>query len=675
MTAAGRAFWTLVFSLFLAGITPPAIWAADWPPISPEDLSMTALKEQPGAPAVVLLREETEDDLNNAHSVYMRIKVLTEAGRKYADVEIPYSRRRFTIGDVSGRTVHPDGAIVPFEGKVFDKLLLKDRVGQKQQHYQVKSFTLPDVQVGSILDFRYSRRYDDHSLYAANWDVQDDLFQKSASFKFLPYQGEVVMAHDRIGQGIAWTSFLPDGSKPQLHELPRVSFANKHTVSEFVDLQMANVHPIVREPFMPPIEALRYRVNFYYMVGAKQEEFWKDEGKFWNKDVEHFLGRRDGLEQAVTQAVAPTDTPEQKVRKIYALVSAMENQSYNPHREEKELQTLGIKVDRGAEDVLRQRSGDHDQLNRLFAAMVRAAGIPAWMMWVPSREERVFEPSLLTTGQFDAELVIVELGGKDVFLDPGTKFCPYGLMDWRYSNNRGLRQRENGKTEFGESPIPSYAQAMIQRLARLQLTDEGKAEGTVKVGFYGMEAMERRQEGGKTDLEGRKKLLEDEIKSWLPGDSEVHLLGTPNWEDTEKHLVADFQIASPLAVSSGKRWIVPVHVFQVNDRARFPASERVNSVYFDYLWRHLDEVHLALPASLAMESLPPAEDVKQNYAVYSVDQKQEGDHAIVARRDLTMGGIVFPQEMYGEIKGFFDKVKAGDDQQAILKAGANAEPK
>jgi len=40
-----------------------------------------------------------------------------------------------------------------------------------------------------------------------------------------------------------------------------------------------------------------------------------------------------------------------------------------------------------------------------------------------------------------------------------------------------------------------------------------------------------------------------------------------------------------------------------------------------------------------------------------------------------MGGIVFPQEMYGEIKGFFDKVKAGDDQQAILKAGANAEPK
>jgi hypothetical protein len=426
---------------------------------------------------------------------------------------------------------------------------------------------------------------------------------------------------------------------------------------------------------MPPIEVLRYRVKFYYMVGANQDEFWKDEGKFWNKDVEHFLGRRDGIEQAVTQAVAPGDTAEQKVRKLYALVSAMENQTYNPPREEKELETLGIKAERGAEDVLKQRSGTHDQLNRLFAAMVRVAGIPASMMWVPSREERVFEPSLLTTAQFNAELVIVQLGGQDVFLDPGTKFCPYGLMDWRYSNNRGLRQRENGKTEFTESPIPDYSKAMIQRLARLQLTDQGKAEGTVKVGFYGLEAMELRQEGGKTDAEGRKKLLEDEIKSWLPGDSEVHLVGTPNWEGTEQHLVTDFQISSPLAVGSGKRWIVPVHIFQVNDRARFPASERANSIYFDYLWRHLDEVHLALPPTLAMESLPPNESVRQDYAVYSVDQKQEGDHGIVARRDLTFGGNAFPQKMYAEIKGFFDKVKAGDDQQAILKVGGNVEPK
>jgi len=77
--------------------THVAAKADDWPPIAPEDLSMKSLPEQPGAAAVVLLREEFTDDPHNHRSVYMRIKVLTEPGRKYADVEIPYSRRRFTI--------------------------------------------------------------------------------------------------------------------------------------------------------------------------------------------------------------------------------------------------------------------------------------------------------------------------------------------------------------------------------------------------------------------------------------------------------------------------------------------------------------------------------------------------------------------------------------------------
>lgn len=105
--------------------THVAAKADDWPPIAPEDLSMKSLPEQPGAAAVVLLRDELTDDPHNHRSVYMRIKVLTEPGRKYADVEIPYSRRHFTIYNVSGRTIHSDGTIIPFIGKPFDKVMVR----------------------------------------------------------------------------------------------------------------------------------------------------------------------------------------------------------------------------------------------------------------------------------------------------------------------------------------------------------------------------------------------------------------------------------------------------------------------------------------------------------------------------------------------------------------------
>src|SRR5215475_7488578 len=92
-----------LFSFFALLLMPvPAL--ADCPAIAPQELTMTDLAEQKGAPAVILLRQEVADDLNNFHSVYMRVKVLTEAGRHYADVEIPYSRRRFTVGGVGGCT-------------------------------------------------------------------------------------------------------------------------------------------------------------------------------------------------------------------------------------------------------------------------------------------------------------------------------------------------------------------------------------------------------------------------------------------------------------------------------------------------------------------------------------------------------------------------------------------
>src|SRR5882762_9225260 len=55
-----------------------------------EELEMTSLPGYPGAAAVVLFREQiTKDDLHVVFH-YDRIKVLTEEGKRYANVELRY---------------------------------------------------------------------------------------------------------------------------------------------------------------------------------------------------------------------------------------------------------------------------------------------------------------------------------------------------------------------------------------------------------------------------------------------------------------------------------------------------------------------------------------------------------------------------------------------------------
>src|SRR5262249_37352416 len=159
-----------------------------------------------------------------------------------------------------------------------------------------------------------------------------------------------------------------------------------------------------------------------------------------------------------------------------------------------------------------------------------------------------------------------------------------------------------------------------------------------------------RQDGGKTDSQGRTKLLEGELRELLPGNSEVSLINSPKWEDSELPLVAQFRIRCPFVVAAGKRLMISEHLFQVNQRPRFPATERTNPVYFHVPWQEADEVHLTLPPGMQVESLPPDDTVKLAYAFYQVRHKQETPDKIFSRRDFIMGQGIFAADEYKAIK-------------------------
>ena len=119
--------------------------------LSQEELKMTSMPEAPGAPAVYLYRQVDRDDNTSREYNYIRIKILTEEGRKYADIDIPFVKGSESIQNLKARTIRPDGSIVNFDGKFYEKEIVRAR-GLK---YLAKTFTLPDVQVGSVIEYRY----------------------------------------------------------------------------------------------------------------------------------------------------------------------------------------------------------------------------------------------------------------------------------------------------------------------------------------------------------------------------------------------------------------------------------------------------------------------------------------------------------------------------------------
>lgn len=682
---------------FLILLAIPA-FAVEWPPISDADRSMTNITEQPGAAAVILLREETDDNMNNELTVFERIKVLTEAGRAYATVDFP-SSRLFSIASLNGRTVHADGSITLFTGKPFEKTV----AGADGTQSTTKAFTLSDVQVGSIVDFRYSIRFIDFRVFPPEWDVQSDLFQRKAYFKFIPMQNRgyasVRLAHGQLARQIAWTPFLGNGAQPEIHRLPEQTHPTVHDVLLWVDLNMNNVPALVQEPFMPPVSLLRWRVYFYYQVTLKPEDYWKDEGKFWNKDLERFLAKNNGIVAALAKIVSPVEPPEQRVHEIYSFVSGLKHESENTNAPKQKAYALEYRApecimesgitglaasgvsgcvesqssnidekshNRGAGDVLEHGGGTHNDLNRLFVALVRAAGLPASLIWVPDRSEQAFIKEYLSTDQLDGEIAIIQLGGKDVFLDPGTKFCPYGMIDWRYSSEMGLRQNERG-AEIGETPALDYKQSLMTRKANLALGRDGVLSGVVSLYYKGIAAILLRQRGASVDGEGQKNVLAQQLTGLLRGQKDTHLVNSPDWNGTETPLVAQFQVRIALPRPADKQLSIAEHLFQAGEPPRFPLVQRTNAIDFRFPWQEADEIRITLPEGMKVQTLTADDSISLPNARYRVEHKVESTSIIYSRRDFIMAAGLMMPEKYPDVKDFFDRIQVDDDGVAVME--------
>jgi len=113
----------------------------------------------------------------------VRIKILT--GRaETGGYRIPFVKERESIHGIKARTIRPDGTIANFDGKSFDKTIVK----AKGFKYLAKTFTLPIVQVGSIVEYHYTSDLNEAYVFDSEWILSEDLFTKRAKFTLKPHR-------------------------------------------------------------------------------------------------------------------------------------------------------------------------------------------------------------------------------------------------------------------------------------------------------------------------------------------------------------------------------------------------------------------------------------------------------------------------------------------------------
>lgn len=648
----------------------------DWLPVTPQDLQYKEVPGNKGVLAVRLYYAQYINDNTASCFFYQRIKILNEKalnpderGKTYADVEIPI----LTIGDfveditdLKARTIKPDGSIVEFTGKPFEKVVFKGR-GDK---LAVKAFSMPQVGVGSIIEYKYRAILSIPYLTDLKipvrdaWEIQSELFTVKESLYYQPdlgmrYQSPTRPKFDSGGERISHVMLNMKDFKEKLRES-----------GGDTGLELANVPPFESEAFMPPENNFKPTVIFFTgRVGKVDvDKEWLDLGQRYYDVYERYMAADRGVKEAALKAIGSETEPGMRLRKIYERVQQLRNLTFERLRTPEERKAEHIQRNNNAGDVLAHGYGTFEDLTLLFVAMARSAGIDASPVMVPDRRRRFFVRDWTSQRQIDSIIAAVNLNGKDMYLEPGTRFCPYGFVRWNHTVIDALKLDRKGGT-FIKAPAMSYDKSVTARNGNMTLSEEGTLKGNIVLEFKGAEALEHRLDAIDRDEAGRKKDLEDELKQWLPTGAVVKMSVAQGWEDSDASLVARFDVEVPnYATLAGKRLLIPAFLFQSRENRAFAHAQRKYPLYFPYPFTEFDAVTIKVPLGFTPESIPAAQDAKLGYARYQNVSNFDGIQ-LVSQRQLAFNGLYFDLDKYSELKSFFGKVQAGDEQQAVLHGG------
>jgi hypothetical protein len=362
------------------------------------------------------------------------------------------------------------------------------------------------------------------------------------------------------------------------------------------------------------------------------------------------------------QITAGAATPEAKARKLYDAVQALENTDYTRVKI-KDVRNV-FRTFKKAHDIWSEKRGSSEDIAGLYLALARAAGLNVDGLQVANRDRRLFDPNLFSLRQLGDYLVVLHIDGKDIYLDPGEKLCPFGQLHWTHMMAGGIQ--ENAKAPV-YTPPNATKDAITAHAADLTVDAQGGITGTVKILMNGPAALHWRQLNLTSDPEEVRKQLNESLSNLLPQGITGEVDKIQGLETAEGFVSVSAKVSGQLGSSTGKRLLLPGFFFSTGAHPQFVAEEkRTSAVDLHYAEQVIDDAVYHLPAGFTVESAPtPAQLPWPEHATLVV-MTAPGNGVIDIRHTFQRAFVLLEAKEYPALRDYYQKIAATDQQQLVL---------
>lgn len=619
------------------------------------ELNLSTYERDTSADAVMLKEwghsyVESFNNFNLVHRYYVKIKVLKTKGLEQANVSIPLYRsngKSETLREVKA------SSFTMVNGSMREtKISFKDIFTEDYDNGVLKKFTIPNVSVGSVIEYEYELETPFFSMNFRPWDFQASI-PKVVSEYWATIPGN-------YRYNISLRGYLKLSKEES--EVKKGCFTVGGGVADCVQYRWAveNVPAFLEEEYMTSrknfVSAVKFElIQIEYFDGRKDRvtKEWKDadqEMRIHEGFGTQLKKGKDVVDERLARSVTAAADSLSAAKEIFEAIRL-----HFRWNEEERFFSDGIKK------AYEKGIGSSADINLALVAAYKHLGFDAEPVILSTRDNGVPTDLFPVLTDFNYVIGLVKVGGQTYLLDATDDFLPFGVLPERCLNGRGRVMARKGS--YWQDITPRDKARQLTSL-NVTLSKDGELRGTVTMTYTGYKAAEKRSRiYSFTTPEDY--INHQKNSSHNATISQFEIL---NLEDRSKPLVEKFAVEfEPVSMNGGTFLFNPFLMGRVV-RNPFRSNERLYPVDFGVPRDETVIVNVQLPEGIIIDEIPERVGVAlpNSGGRYIFDVRQNGS-VLAVNSSLLINRTVFSSEEYHYLKELYNRVISINRMELVLK--------
>jgi len=659
-------FQSLVLVVFLLlGISKSSAQTYDLGKVTVAELKEKANPKDTAAPAAILFKKGktfftfTKDKGFSANHVYeFKIKIYKKEGLKWADQKV-----RFYIGyeNLSEDRLEFSNAVTY---NLENESIVKTKLGNQgaftkkvNKFWDEKIITLPNVKVGSIIEYKYILK-SDNIVKLPDFDFQYDIPVNYFEYKtdipeYYIYKPILVGGHK-----VETDSKLTNGSQSFEDDYNKTKSISYKQISAFY--KGNDIPALTKEPYIDNIDNYKGSIQHELERVRYPDQPVKDYTITWegvantifkDKSFGKELNERDFLLEDVKKLLTNVESQKERLNIIFKFVQNKMNWN-----EENDYYTQ-----KGVKKAYTDQTGNVAEINFILISMLKLAGIEVNPVLVSTIQNGI--PVYPTRTGFNYVVAAAQIEDKQILLDATHKFTYPGILPLNVLNWKGRLIKDDGTSQEIDL-VPSTMSKEYSSLM-VKIDNLGKIEGKIRIQRTDYDAYLFRVENANKNQENYLEKLEEQF-----GDSKISNYTIDNKKtNIQEPVLETFSLNADnrVEIIGGKMFINPL-LFFTRSKNPFTQEVRQMPVYFGYPTQEKFNLNIEIPEGYEIESLPnPIKIASENKEiVYMLNTSGEGNKIrIISSKEIN--NSIFAADQYNGLKDLFQKMIASQNEKIVLK--------